>query len=69
MHDNSRILREIMKAHALGVDDIARQLGVASATARAWTLNEADGGASMPDAELKLLQYALMTENKRRHLF
>ncbi|WP_296811776.1 hypothetical protein [Thiocapsa sp.] len=69
MHDNSLILRGIMKAHALGVDDIARQLGVAPATARAWTLNDADGGAVMPDAELKLLQYALMTENKRRHLF
>lgn len=69
MHDNTRILHEIMQTHALGVEDIARQLGVASATAQAWTLNDADGGLSMPDAELKLLQYALMTENKRRHLF
>lgn len=69
MHDNTRILREIMQAQALGVDDIAQQLGVAVATARAWTLNDADGGVSMPDAELKLLQYALMTENKRPHLF
>jgi hypothetical protein len=69
MHDNSRILQEIMQAHGLGIEDVARQLGVASATARAWTLNEADGGASMPDAELRLLQYALMTENQRRHLF
>jgi transcriptional regulator with XRE-family HTH domain len=69
MHDNSRILQEIMQAHGLGIEDVARQLGVASTTARAWTLNEADGGASMPDAELRLLQYALMTENQRRHLF
>lgn len=69
MHDNTRILQEIMQAHALGVDDVARQLGVAPATAHAWTLAEADGGTSMPDAELKLLQYALMSENRRRHLF
>ena len=69
MHPNAPILREIMQAHALGVDDLARQLGVAPTTARAWTLSEADGGTTIPDAELKLLQYALMTENRRRHLF
>ena len=69
MHDNSIILSEIMRLHALGVDDVARQLGVAPATARAWTLPAADGGTAMPESELRLLQFALMTENRRRHLF
>ena len=69
MQDNTGILREIMRLHAIGVDDGARQLGVAPATARAWTLAEAEGGTSIPDAELHLLQYALMTENRRRYLF
>jgi len=58
-----------MQTNNLSASDFARELGVAQATVTAWTAETGVGGQPMPESELRLLQYALMTENTRVHLF
>jgi len=56
-----------MRANNLSASDVVEALDVAATTVTAWT--EAATTLPMPESELRLLQYALMTENKRAHLF
>ncbi|MGB5832133.1 MAG: hypothetical protein WBG92_09115 [Thiohalocapsa sp.] len=69
MRDTNGELRTIMQDHDLGITDIARQLNVAEATVLAWTMANTSSAEIMPESELRPLQYALMTDNKRYHLF
>ena len=69
MHINNQRLYEIMQEHQLSVHDVALELGIAPAMVEAWMLGDGDGGEPMPESELRLLQFGLMTENKRYHLF
>lgn len=69
MQDTNYRLQALMQANNLSASDVARELGVARATVTSWTAEAGAGAQSMPESELRLLQYALMTENKRTHLF
>lgn len=64
------VLVEIMADRQLNVHDIAKQLGVESSVVERWiAFAENLDGDEMPESELRLLRYALMTDNKRKHLF
>ena len=68
-HANQELL-QIMQRHSLNHADISKALGVPVYTVESWTA--APGSArydNMPPLELRLLQYSLMTENTRYHLF
>ncbi len=69
MQDTNRVLRAIMQEHGLTFAQVARELDVSEATVEVWAAEDGAGVENMPETELRLLQYALMTENKRWHLF
>ena len=69
MQDTNRKLQELMQANGLSVSEVARALDVADLTVTAWATQTSVGAEPMPESELRLLQYALMTENRRLHLF
>ena len=70
MQDTNHRLQALMRANNLSASDVAQALDVAAATVTAWTAaTEAAAALPMPESELRLLQYALMTGNKRAHLF
>jgi len=67
VQDTNHRLQALMRANNLSASDVVEALDVAATTVTAWT--EAATTLPMPESELRLLQYALMTENKRAHLF
>jgi transcriptional regulator with XRE-family HTH domain len=69
MHDTNRKLRDLMRANDLSASEVAKELDVSQATVAAWATEAETDRVPMPETELRLLQYALMTENTRAHLF
>ena len=58
-----------MSANDLSASEVAKELDVSQATVAAWATEAEADCLPMPETELRLLQYALMTENRRTHLF
>jgi transcriptional regulator with XRE-family HTH domain len=69
MQDTNRKLRDLMRANDLSASEVAKELDVSQATVAAWATEAEADCLPMPETELRLLQYALMTENRRTHLF
>jgi transcriptional regulator with XRE-family HTH domain len=69
MQDTNRKLRDLMSANDLSASEVAKELDVSQATVAAWATEAEADCIPMPETELRLLQYALMTENRRTHLF
>lgn len=63
-------LIQLMKKHHLSTADVAKTLNVGIEMVDGWTAsNSGKQSKKMPKEELRLLQYSLMTENLRSHLF
>lgn len=58
-----------MRANDLSASEVAKELDVSQATVAAWATEAEADRVLMPETELRLLQYALMTENRRTHPF
>ena len=64
-------LLKIMRDKNLSCADVAKVLNVPLETVESWT-NFSDKNKTlvqMPELDLRMLQYSLMTENTRYHLF
>lgn len=70
MPPTNRQLVRLMEEHGLSRADVAKKLNVSPELVGRWMV-ESNGSTLeiMPEAELRLLQYALMSENTRYHLF
>ncbi len=57
--------------HDLGLScaDVAQELNVPLETVEGWTCADRNQRRSMSESELRLLQYSLMSENRRYFLF
>ena len=64
-------LHNIMRDKNLSSADVAKVLDVSVETVESWitTPGSTKKLVQMPDLDLRLLQYSLMTENTRYHLF
>ncbi len=65
MSDTNQELLQLMKELCLSREEVSRFLSVPLLTVYQWT--RTDGGKEpvfMPESELKLLKYSLMSENK-----
>jgi transposase-like protein len=70
MPPTNRQLVQLMEEHGLSRADVAKKLNVAPELVGRWMVESSGSTLEiMPEAELRLLQYALMSENKRYHLF
>jgi len=69
MRDTNSELDRIMRELGLSCGDVARELNVLLETVEHWVAADRDKRLPMPESELRLLQYALMTENRRYLLF
>ncbi|MCU7931000.1 MAG: hypothetical protein KZQ90_09380 [Candidatus Thiodiazotropha sp. (ex Codakia rugifera)] len=69
-HTNQDLLK-IMQDHKLSCADVAKALDVPLETVESWTRSQqaCNSYLQMPEFDLKVLQYSLMTENTRYHLF
>jgi DNA-binding transcriptional regulator YiaG len=64
-------LHNIMRDKDLSSADVAKVLGVSVETVESWIITPGSTKklVQMPDLDLRVLQYSLMTENTRYHLF
>lgn len=69
MSDANSELDRIMREQGLSCGDVARELDVLLETVQHWVAADRNERLPMPESELRLLQYALMTENRRYFLF
>lgn len=70
MVTNNTELNELMHRLKLSCEDVATTLNVPVGMIAHWSARKGSKHyMEMPDFELRLLKYALMTENKRKHLF
>ena len=69
MTDTSTELDGIMRDLGLDCADVARELNVPIETVRDWASADDNDRPRMPETELRLLRYSLMTENRRYFLF
>lgn len=68
-HCNSELI-QLMHDLSLSSEEVAKYLGVSVNTVYGWTNTEGGGQQlPMPEAELRLLKYSLMSENKQTTLF
>lgn len=70
MDRTNRDLLKIMNDLKLSCADVAGTLGLSLEQVRQWVAAPGSGDyRQMPESDLRLLQYSLMTENTRYHLF
>ena len=70
MTSNNMELIQIMEDSDLNTHDIAKLLNVPLETVNQWAEHrEGQEQIEMPDSELRMLKYSLMTENKLSRLF
>lgn len=70
MTSTSTELVQLMQDMHLNEADVARHLDVPLDVVNRWMMATADQPDScMPESELRLLKFALMSDNKRAHLF
>lgn len=69
MTDTSNELDGIMHDLGLSCADVARELNVPIETVKDWASTDGNDRPRMPESELRLLRYSLMTENRRYFLF
>lgn len=71
MNRTNQDILKIMHDHKLSCVDVAKTLDVPLETVESWTSSQqaSNGYLQMPEFDLKMLQYSLMTENTRYHLF
>ncbi len=70
MTDCNHELIQLMQELSLSTEQVAICLGVSLTTVSEWINTEAGTKPRpMPESELRLLKYALMTENKHTTLF
>lgn len=62
-------LDQIMTELGLSCDDVAQVLNVPVTQVQAWLAVDGAQRLPMPESELRLLSYSLMTENRRYQLF
>lgn len=71
MNAVNKDLLKIMRDKNLSCADVAKVLNVPLETVESWT-NVSDKNKTLvqiPELDLRMLQYSLMTENTRYHLF
>ncbi|MCU7942205.1 MAG: hypothetical protein KZQ87_05945 [Candidatus Thiodiazotropha sp. (ex Cardiolucina cf. quadrata)] len=71
MNTTNQDLRKIMHDKNLSCNDVAKVLDVPLETVETWTCSSEENGnpVKMPELDLRMLKYSLMTENTRYHLF
>ncbi|MBT3094306.1 MAG: hypothetical protein AB2672_07855 [Candidatus Thiodiazotropha endolucinida] len=71
MNTTNQDLCKIMHDKNLSCNDVAKVLDVPLETVEAWTCSSEENGnpVQMPELDLRMLKYSLMTENTRYHLF
>ena len=69
MSDTNSELDRVMREQGLSCADVARELNILLETVENWVAADRDKRLPMPLSELRLLQYSLMTENRRYFLF
>lgn len=70
MADTNQELIQLMEELQLSRDEVAKQLNVPVTVVDRWTASDGNEAQEMmPESDLRLLKYALMSENKRSHLF
>jgi len=70
MPPTNRQLVQLMEEHGLSRAEVARILDVSPELVSRWIVDNGSGSLEiMPESELRLLQYGLMSENKRYQLF
>ena len=62
-------LDKVMHDLELSCADVARELNLPIETVEGWASPDSDTRPSMPESELRLLRYSLMSENRRYFLF
>jgi len=69
MTTNSELV-QLMNNLPLSAAEVAKTLNVPLQTVYRWTTTDMNKPNDlMPESELRLLKYSLMTENKNKHLF
>ncbi len=70
MADTNFEMVRLMKELQLSCADVAKHLDVPLDVVTRWTETDSNKDQEiMPEADLRLLKYALMSENKHSHLF
>lgn len=69
MSDTNAELDRIMRDLALDCSDVARELNVPLDRVMAWTSTDTKRRSPMPESELQLLRFSVMSENRSYFLF
>ena len=70
MNQTNRELLRIMENLKLSCSDVATTLGLPLKQVEGWVAaSDSADYLQMPEFDLRLLQYSLMTENTQSHLF